>query len=109
MQPLLSLGLVPVGFFCAIFGALLGWKQIFVERHRDLHAFLIHRPIRRTQIFWAKTAAGITVYLLATGIPLLCLVVAPGWTIGAIDRTKGWIGRHGQRFAVIMLACSPCW
>jgi ABC-type transport system involved in multi-copper enzyme maturation permease subunit len=77
MQPLLSLGLVPVGFFCAIFGALLGWKQIFVERHRDLHAFLIHRPIRRTQIFWAKTAAGITVYLLATGIPLLCLVA---WT-----------------------------
>jgi hypothetical protein len=47
------------------------------------------------------------VMLMLLEIPLLCLLVAPGWTIGAIDRTKGWIGRHHQRFAVIMLACSP--
>jgi hypothetical protein len=36
-------------------------------------------------------------------IPLVCLVVASGWIIGA-DRTRGWGGRHGQRFAVIVLA-----
>jgi hypothetical protein len=49
------------------------------------------------------------VMLVLLEIPLLCLVVAPGWTIGLIDQTKEWIGRHGQRFAVIMLASSACW
>lgn len=75
VQPLLSSGFVTmVSFFCGIFGAVLGWKQIFAERHRDLQAFLIHRPATRNQIFWAKTAAGMLVYLSAAGIPLLCLV-----------------------------------
>ena len=36
-------------------------------------------------------------------IPLLCFAIAPDWTVGAIDRAKAWIGRHGHRFAVLML------
>jgi hypothetical protein len=36
-------------------------------------------------------------------VPLLCFAIAPGWTVGAIDTAKAWIGRHGQRFAVTML------
>src|SRR2546421_10984471 len=75
VQPLLASGfLTQTCFFCAIFGALLGWMQIFNERHRDLQAFLLHRPATRTEIFFAKTAAGLVLFLLATAVPLLCLV-----------------------------------
>jgi Sap, sulfolipid-1-addressing protein len=37
-------------------------------------------------------------------IPLATFVVAPDWTVGAIDRAKAWIARHGRRFAVTALA-----
>jgi len=32
-------------------------------------------------------------------IPLVCFLVAPEWTPGAIDRAKAWIGRRGPEFA----------
>jgi hypothetical protein len=32
-------------------------------------------------------------------IPLISFTVAPHWTVGAIDRAKASIGRHGRRFA----------
>src|SRR6266850_5869501 len=75
VQPLLASGfLTQTCFFCAIFGALLGWMQIFNERHRDLQAFLLHRPATRTEIFSAKAIAGSVLYLLTTALPLLCLL-----------------------------------
>jgi hypothetical protein len=33
-------------------------------------------------------------------IPLIGLVTAPDWTQRAIDRAKGWVGRHGRTAAV---------
>ncbi len=36
-------------------------------------------------------------------VPLLCFAIAPTWTVGAIDRAKAWIGRHGHQFAVTVL------
>ncbi len=36
-------------------------------------------------------------------VPLLSFSIAPDWTVGAIDRSKAWIGRHARRFAVTML------
>ena len=69
-QPLVSSDIL-IGFFCAIFGAVLGWFQIHNERHRDLWAFLIHRPITRTEIFFGKVIAGLMLYVLATGLPLI--------------------------------------
>jgi Sap-like sulfolipid-1-addressing protein len=33
-------------------------------------------------------------------IPLVCFVLAPSWTPGAIDRAKAWIGRNARRIAV---------
>jgi hypothetical protein len=36
-------------------------------------------------------------------VPLICFTVAPEWTIGAIDRSKAWIGRHSRRLAVTVL------
>ncbi len=81
-QPLMGDGVVGIlSFFCAIFGGLLGWLQVWNERHRDLWAFLIHRPLTRPQIFLGKTFAGLLLYLLMPGLPLLgCIlwVAIPG-------------------------------
>src|SRR6266705_4034337 len=64
-QPLLASGfLTQTSFFCAIFGAVLGWMQVFNERHRDLWAFLVHRPVTRTELFLSKVIAGVVLYLL---------------------------------------------
>lgn len=73
-QPLLA-DLNFNGFACAIFGALLGWLQIHNERHRDLWAFLVHRPLSRTKIFAAKAAAGLSLYTVGAGLPLLGFIV----------------------------------
>jgi hypothetical protein len=64
-----------VAFFCAIFGALLGWLQIRAEKHPDLWAFLVHRPITRTTIFWSKVFSGLLLYVVATGVPLFGFVI----------------------------------
>lgn len=37
-------------------------------------------------------------------IPLLCFVVAPEWTPGAIDRAKAFVKGHARRYAVTFLA-----
>lgn len=72
LQPLWGSDLwLPVGFFCAIFAAVLGWKQMFNERHRELWGFLIHRPVTPTRIFLAKVLAGLSVYLVVVGLPLM--------------------------------------
>jgi len=60
---------------CAIFGAILGWLQVHNERHRDLWAFLIHRPLSRTKIFFAKVIAGLCLYVVGAGLPLLGVIV----------------------------------
>ena len=82
LQPLLANSLLTqTAFFCAIFGAALGWLQTRNEAHRDLWAFMIHRPISRTEIFQGKALAGICLYLLGAGLPLLVfvgVVLTPG-------------------------------
>jgi hypothetical protein len=76
LQPLLApLLLQEAAFFCAIFGAALGWLQTRNEAHRDLWAFLIHRPVTRTEIFWGKSIAGLCLYFLGAGLPLVVLVL----------------------------------
>ncbi len=66
---------VTASFFCGIFGALLGFLQIRRENHPDLRAFLIHRPLSRTGIILGKVIAGLALYLLAAGLPLVCLII----------------------------------
>lgn len=39
------------------------------------------------------------VMLALLEVPLVCFVVAPDWTPGAIERTKVWIGRRGPELA----------
>src|SRR5690242_19834680 len=63
MQPLLaSFLLKELSIYCAGFGALLGWLQIHRERPRDLWAFLIHRPLDKSQILQAKLVAGLVLF-----------------------------------------------
>ena len=54
-------------WFCAIFGAVLGWLQIHNERRPDLWAFLMHRPMTRTGIFLGKAMAGLGLYAAGGG------------------------------------------
>ncbi len=79
LQPVIApLFQLETGFFCAIFGAVLGWFQIHNEQQRDLWAFLIHRPITRTGIFLGKIIGGLVLYALAAGLPLVCFI---GWAL----------------------------
>ncbi len=76
-QPLLAgQVLFEIAMICSIFGAVLGWIQIHNERHRDLRAFLIHRPISRTKIFFGKILAGLCLYSAGAGLPLLGFIMA---------------------------------
>jgi hypothetical protein len=63
--------LMSTTWFCGIFSAVLGWLQIYNERRPDLWAFLVHRPVTRTSIFLSKAIAGLSLYVLAAGLPLL--------------------------------------
>jgi ABC-type transport system involved in multi-copper enzyme maturation permease subunit len=76
MQPLVCPQLLVVcSVFCAIFGVILGWLQIHAERHPDLRAFLLHRPIEPATILAGKLLSGAGLYALAAGGPLLGLVI----------------------------------
>jgi hypothetical protein len=71
-QPLLAKSvLTQAAFFCAIFGTLLGWLQIRAEKHPDLWAFLVHRPITRAIILRGKILSGLLLYAAGAGLPLL--------------------------------------
>lgn len=85
--------LLAVTSFCGLFGVLLGWLQIHNEKHRDLWAFLIHRPAPRTHLFWAKTIAGLTLYSLAAGVPLFSFLFwmsIPGNLAAPFEWAMAW-------------------
>src|SRR5262245_37977743 len=71
------------------FGAALGFVQVFFEGHGDKRSILLHRPLSPSRIFLAKALAGITLYLLALGIPFACL---ESWlaTPGSISAPFQW-------------------
>jgi ABC-type transport system involved in multi-copper enzyme maturation permease subunit len=80
IQPLLSENLLAeAAYFCAIFGAALGWLQARNEAHRDLWAFLIHRPVTRTEIFQGKAIAGLCLYVFGAGLPLAVFIAVVRW------------------------------
>jgi len=63
-------------YFCltaVVFGAALGFLQVFFESHGDKRSLLLHRPISRSRIFLAKALAGVGLYVLALGIPFAWL------------------------------------
>jgi hypothetical protein len=62
-------------FGCSAVGAVLGALQILPELRRDQWASLLHRPIPRHAILLGKVVAGLLLYGLAAGLPLLASVV----------------------------------
>ncbi len=66
-------------WFCGLFGAVLGWLQIHNERRPDLWAFLLHRPMTRTQIFLGKALGGLGIYAVVVGAPLLVFIIWAQW------------------------------
>ena len=60
---------------CVVAGFLLGVFQPLADRNFDLWAFLIHRPVSRTVIFAGRAIAGMILYFLAAGVPLIILVM----------------------------------
>jgi hypothetical protein len=71
-------------FFCltaVVFGLGLGFLQVIFEAHGDKRSVLLHRPLTPSRVFAAKALTGISLYLLALGIPFLSLeswFAAPG-------------------------------
>lgn len=75
-------------FGAPLAGLLLGLLQILPELRRDLWAFLVHRPASRATLFWGKALAGLGLYALATGLPLLAVALwarTPGHLAGPFD------------------------
>ncbi len=92
-QPLADVDLIySTAWFCGIFGAVLGWLQVFNERRPDLWAFLMHRPMTRTEMFLGKALAGLGLYAVVVGGPLLVFL---GWA--------RWPGHVPAPFEVRML------
>ncbi|MHC4994265.1 MAG: hypothetical protein ACYTGQ_04340, partial [Planctomycetota bacterium] len=52
-----------------ILGAILGLLQTLPEKKRDRWAYLLHRPMPRQNILYAKVVAGLALYLVVTLIP----------------------------------------
>ena len=89
-QPLLgSMLLTSSLLLCGLYGAILGWLQVRSEGHQDLWAFLVYRPISRTRIFASKVAAGLGLYGLSAGLPLVVLVAVVG-TPGHVAAPFEW-------------------
>jgi ABC-type transport system involved in multi-copper enzyme maturation permease subunit len=82
------------GLLCVLVGLMIGWFQIHNERHRDLWAFLVHRPVTRTTIFLSKAIAGLLLYALAVGLPLGYFVLwvrMPGQVAAPFEWGMGWL------------------
>jgi hypothetical protein len=54
----------------ALFGAMLGFLQLFSEARGEKRSLLLHVPLARSRIFMAKAIAGVSLYVLALGVPL---------------------------------------
>jgi len=64
-----------------VLGLLLGFLQLVPELRRDRWAALLHRPVRRTDVFLSKILAGTLLYLVGAGVPfgvMVGYVATPG-------------------------------
>ena len=61
---------VPVTMICAAVGLSVGLWQVLQETRPGSWAFLRHRPVSATRLFFGKLAAALFIYLLVVGVPL---------------------------------------
>jgi hypothetical protein len=78
-----------VSLIAGLFGAGLGFLQVFFESSGDKRSLLLHRPLSRSRIFLGKAIAGITLYLLALGIPC-AIAIGLAATPGHVAAPFGW-------------------
>jgi hypothetical protein len=69
---------------CALAGFLLGIFQPIADIKFDRWAFLIHRPASRALLFSGRAIAGMILYCVAMGIPLLALFI---WAVSPAGGT----------------------
>lgn len=55
--------------FCMLWGGALGFAQTLVERGRGTYGVLLALPVTRMQVFAAKVATGVLLYLVSVGVP----------------------------------------
>lgn len=91
---LMGFGLVGMTFQAATVagfggaGLILGGLQILQDSTPGRWAFLVHRPISRSRIFWGKAIAGVILYGLVTLLPLgmtIAWAATPGHIAGPFD------------------------
>jgi hypothetical protein len=66
---------IPLSLFMltsAFAAVMIGRARVIHEHRGDSWAFLIHKPVTRTMLFWGKALAGALLYIVAAGVPLLC-------------------------------------
>ena len=63
-----------IGWSAALIAFGLGLLQSLIDIRNDARGYLLHRPVRRRHIFWAKLAAGFIAYVFAL-IPSVLLAV----------------------------------
>ncbi len=74
----------PISFFTLTSAAaafLIGRAQMVREYRGDMWALLTHRPVTRSTLFRGKVVAGVLLYLIAAGVPLVLSIAwraAPG-------------------------------
>jgi hypothetical protein len=78
-----------LSLLAGLYGAALGFLQVFFEARGDRRALLLHRPVSHSKVFLAKALAGLGIYLLAMGIPFAC-AVAWTWGPGHVDAPFRW-------------------
>ena len=97
-------------------GLAFGLLQILPELRRDQWAFLVHRPVSRTALFFGKILPGLCLYLLAVIPPLLGVAAwdaMPGHVAAPFDfrfTLGGWaaiLTGIGFYFAGLLVALRP--
>jgi hypothetical protein len=81
--------LVFAGLVSSIYGAALGFVQVYFESSGDKRSLLLHRPLSSSRIFLGKAIVGVGLYLLGVGIPFAC-VVRLAATPGHIPQPFEW-------------------
>ncbi len=56
--------MVAMGWSAGLIAFAFGLLQSLFDIRNDARGYLLHRPLRRTDIFWAKVAAGFVAYVL---------------------------------------------
>jgi hypothetical protein len=67
--------LMVTSFGYSLFGIALACIQLIPEFSRDQWATLLHRPMARSRVLFAKVLVGLSVYMLCTLLPLAASVV----------------------------------